>query len=339
MVNYFSLSTIVGGIGYERVLSWLNFSNITSDSSSVRAPCAVHGGNRKDSFCLYKNTLIWRCFSNKCNEIYGSSFFDLIKVTFKCSFGEAVNKFCMEFAVDKSSFLDGDLDDNSKKDALFLSYLRHSTQDSYNITSIKLDTRPCNYFLSSPPLGGGPFDKDLLDFFSVFGECYTDDFGVTRALIPIYDSNNILAGYGARDIRKGIKHRKYLLVGNIAAGDILYNLNKAKNTTSDYIIVVEGFKSVWRLHQYGYDNVVACIGSLMTPHQIRLLIGTLKKMVLFFDSDSAGIQGTIITNNKYNLTLPLIPVISEYDRDPADLTKDEIDKMLGKYRTEHTMLA
>jgi hypothetical protein len=338
MVNYFSLSTIVGGIGYERVLSWLGFSNITSDSSSVRAPCGVHGGDRKDSFCLYKNTLIWRCFSNKCNEIYGSSFFDLIKVIFKCSFGEAVNKFCDEFAVDKTTFLDGDLDDNAKKDALFLNYLKHTTQDIYNITSIKLDTRPCNYFLSSPPLGGGPFSKKTLSFFNV-SEAYTDDFGINRALIPVCDHNGVLAGYSGRDISNKLKQRRYLLIGNITAGNILYNLNIAKNTMSDYIIVVEGFKSVWRLHEYGYNNVVACMGSLLVPHQIRLLIGTLKKIVLFFDIDSAGIQGTIITNNKYNLMLPLIPIISEYDRDPADLTKEEIDKMLSKYRTEHTMLA
>jgi len=234
--------------------------------------------------------------------------------------------------------LDGDLDDNSKKDALFLNYLKHTTHGGYNITSIKLDTRSCNYFLSSPPLGGGPFSEKVLSFFNV-SESYTDDFGINRALIPIYDHSGALAGYTGRDISNKLKHRKYLLIGNITAGDILYNLNVAKNTTSDYIIVVEGFKSVWRLHQYGYDNTVACMGSLMTPHQIRLLIGTLKKIVLFFDSDSPGILGTIITNNKYNLTLPLIPIISDYDRDPADLTKEETDKILGKYRTEHVMLA
>jgi len=218
-----------------------------------------------------------------------------------------------------------------KKDALFLSYLKGLTKKDYNIKNIKLDTKPCSYFLNSPPIGGGPFSKDTLDFFGVSGECYVDKFGVTRALIPIYDSDNVLAGYSARDTRKGIKKRKYLLIGNIASGDILYNLNNAKNSLSDYIIVVEGFKAVWRLHEYQYDNVVCCMGSLLTPNQVKLLIRTLKKVVLFFDPDSAGIQGTIITNNKYGLLLPLIPVISSFNVDPADLTKEEADSLLYQY--------
>ena len=334
MVNYISLSAIVSGIGYSRVLSWLGFSDTINDSSSVRAACVVHGGDRKDSFCLYKNTLVWRCFSNKCNELYGSSFFSLIQAVFKCSFNEALDKFCIEFAVDKSMFYDSDLDENYKKDILFLGYLNHLSKSSYDVTNIKLKTYPCNYFLNVPPEGGGPFSKDVLDFFNVENKCYVDSFGVNRALLPIYHDNGILAGYGARALTK-VDKRKYILVGDIKASDILYNLNNAKNTLSDYIIVVEGFKAVWRLHEYGYDNVVACMGSLLVPHQIRLLISTLKKIVLFFDIDVAGIQGTIITRNKYKLVLPLIPIISEFDGDPADLTKEETDKMLGEYKTKN----
>jgi hypothetical protein len=332
VVNYNNLSSIVSGIGHARVLGWLGFSKITSDSSTVRAACVVHGGDRKDSFCLYKNTLIWRCFSNKCNEIHGSTFFSLVQAIFKCSFGEALSRFCSEFAVDRSLFCDDNIDENSKKDILFRSYIKNFSKKDYNISTIKLDTKPCNYFSLPEPEGGGPFGDDILNFFGV-KKCYIDDFNIGRALIPIYDENNVLAGYGGRATVK-VKQRKYLLTGNMVAGNILYNLNNVKKTLSDYIIVVEGFKSVWRLHEYGYDNAVACMGSLITPHQIRLLIGTLKKIVLFFDPDSAGIQGTIITNNKYSSMIPIIPIISEFDRDPADLTKEEADKLLIKYKSK-----
>ena len=126
MVDYNSLSSIVGGIGHSRVLGWLGFSNIISDGSSIRCPCIVHGGDRKDSFCLYKNTLVWRCFSNKSNELYGSSFFSLVMVIFKCSFNEALVKFRNELAVDKSIFYDNELEEISKKDVSYLNYLNHS---------------------------------------------------------------------------------------------------------------------------------------------------------------------------------------------------------------------
>jgi DNA primase len=229
-------------------------------------------------------------------------------------------------------FCDNNIDENSKKDILFLSYLRHSANTDYQIDKINIDKRPCSYFSLPEPDGGGPFSSDILNFFAA-EKCYTDDFGIDRALIPIYDENNILAGYSGRAMEK-VKHRKYLLTDNMVAGDILYNLNNAKKTLSDYIIIVEGYKAVWRLHEYGYDNVACCMGSLVTPHQIRLLIQTLKKVVLFLDPDSPGIQGTIITNNKYSSMIPIIPIISEFDRDPADLTKEEADKLLIKYKSK-----
>ena len=332
MVNYNNLSSIVSGIGHARVLGWLGFSKITSDSSTVRAACVVHGGDRKDSFCLYKNTLIWRCFSNKCNEIHGSTFFSLVQAVFKCSFGEALSMFCSEFAVDRSLFCDDNIDENSKKDILFLSYLKHSTNNDHQISKINIDKRSCNYFSLSEPDGGGPFSDDILNFFNVSG-CYTDDFGINRALIPIYNENSILVGYSGRATVK-VKQRKYLLTENMIAGDVLYNLNNSKKTLSDYIIVVEGYKAVWRLYEYGYDNIACCMGSLVAPHQIRLLVQTLKKVVLFLDPDPPGIQGTIITNNKYSSIIPIIPIISEFDRDPADLTKKEVDKLLIKYKSK-----
>ena len=138
MVNYNSLSAIVGSIGYDRVLHWLGFSNITSDSGAVRSACVVHGGDRKDSFCLYKNTLVWRCFSNKCNEIHGSSFFSLVQAVLNCSFNEAVQRFCSEFSIDRSAFFEDEMDDNYKKDFLFLNYLKHNTKKDYDIGDIDI---------------------------------------------------------------------------------------------------------------------------------------------------------------------------------------------------------
>lgn len=332
MVNYTNLSSIVSGIGHARVLGWLGFSKITSDSSTVRAPCVVHGGDRKDSFCLYKNTLVWKCFSNKCDEIYGKSFFSLVRAVFKCSFGTAVSMFCSEFAIDRSLFCNDNIDNNSKKDMEFLSCLKHFTNNDYKISKINIDKNPCNYFSLSEPEGGGPFSDDVLNFFNV-SDCYIDDFGINRALIPIYNENNVLVGYSGRATVK-VKQRKYLLTENMIAGSILYNLNNAKKTLSDYIVVVEGYKAVWRLHEYGYDNAVCCMGSLVAPYQIKLLIQTLKKVVLFLDPDSPGIQGTIITNNKYSSMVSIIPIISEFDKDPADLTKEEVDKLLTKYKSK-----
>ena len=93
-IDYISLSNVVSSIGLPTVLSWLGFSNVSEDYNSVRASCAVHGGDRKDSFCMYKNTLVWKCFSRKCEQKYGETFFSLVATVLNCSRAEAIKEFC-----------------------------------------------------------------------------------------------------------------------------------------------------------------------------------------------------------------------------------------------------
>jgi hypothetical protein len=81
LIDYNNLSCIVNGVGLINVLGWLGFSSINDDYNTVRAACKVHGGDRSDSFCMYKNTLVWKCFSKKCEETYGESFFSFFRKT------------------------------------------------------------------------------------------------------------------------------------------------------------------------------------------------------------------------------------------------------------------
>ena len=109
---------------------------------------------------------------------------------------------------------------------------------------------------------------------------------------------------------------------------VLYNLHKAKDT-SKTIIVVEGFKSVWKLHMAGY-NAVACMGSRITPGQQGLLYSHAFEVILLFDGDKAGIKGTMKAIEAMKGKIKLTPLFFPFeDRDPGDLNVEELRELIG----------
>ena len=104
------------------------------------------------------------------------------------------------------------------------------------------------------------------------------------------------------------------------------------------IIVVEGFKSVWRLYEYGIKNVVATIGAGITEGQQLLLCRyALKGIVMMSDNDKAGVDATIKACSALNGKLDIRPVfIQEVDGngkglDPSDLTQQQVYEYLETY--------
>ncbi len=121
---------------------------------------------------------------------------------------------------------------------------------------------------------------------------YYDRFR-NRIIIPIFNENNKVIGFGGRTITN--EEPKYLnspetLVFN--KGSILYGLNCAKDEIkkSGYVILTEGYFDVISAHNHGLLNTVATLGTALTPHQARLLgkYTETKKVCLCMDSDNAG---------------------------------------------------
>ena len=99
-----------------------------------------------------------------------------------------------------------------------------------------------------------------------------------------------------RDVRENISYDfKYVHTEGFDKDKVIYNLNNAKEYIKDKpLIVVEGFKSVWRLHQMGIKNVAAVMGAHITQGQKNLLYSYASNgVVLFFDCDAPGAYGII----------------------------------------------
>ena len=74
----------------------------------------------------------------------------------------------------------------------------------------------------------------------------------------------------------------------------MYGINLAKEGIADSgkVVLVEGYMDVLTAHQYGYDNVVACMGTALTESQVRYISVLSKQCVLALDADIAGSEAT-----------------------------------------------
>lgn len=115
-----------------------------------------------------------------------------------------------------------------------------------------------------------------------------------RVMFPIMDSNSRVIAFGGRVMGEG--EPKYLNSPETKLFDKsrnLYGLNYARRTRADHVILCEGYMDVIALHQAGFANAVASLGTALTEQQVLHLKRTLSTAavaVLSYDSDNAGIK-------------------------------------------------
>ncbi|NLG53675.1 MAG: DNA primase [Clostridiales bacterium] len=114
-----------------------------------------------------------------------------------------------------------------------------------------------------------------------------------RVMFPIIDARGAVIGFGGRVLDDS--QPKYLnspetLIFNKRKN--LFALNIARKSKSDYFILAEGYLDVISLHQEGFGSAVASLGTAITGEQGRLVSRYKKKVVIAYDSDTAGINAS-----------------------------------------------
>ncbi len=110
-----------------------------------------------------------------------------------------------------------------------------------------------------------------------------------RLMFPIIDVRGNVIGFGGRvldDSKPKYLNTSETLIFNKRKN--LFGLNFAKKTKLGYMILVEGNVDVITLHQYGFDNAVASLGTSLTEEHAVLLSRYTDQIVLTYDSDEAG---------------------------------------------------
>ena len=116
-----------------------------------------------------------------------------------------------------------------------------------------------------------------------------------RLMFPIIDVRGNVIGFGGRIIKKDSDAAKYLnspetLIFNKRKN--LFGLNLAKKSKQPFLILVEGNIDVVALHQYGFDNAIASLGTSLTEEQAALMTRYAEQVVLIYDGDKAGQNAT-----------------------------------------------
>ena len=116
-----------------------------------------------------------------------------------------------------------------------------------------------------------------------------------RLMFPIIDVRGNVIGFGGRIIKNDKDAAKYLNSPETAIFNKrknLFGLNLAKKSKQGFLILVEGNIDVVALHQYGFDNAVASLGTSLTEEQAVLLSRYTEQIVLIYDGDEAGQRAT-----------------------------------------------
>ena len=116
-----------------------------------------------------------------------------------------------------------------------------------------------------------------------------------RLMFPIIDVRGNVIAFGGRTLKKDADTAKYLnspetMIFNKRKN--LFGLNLAKKSKENSLILVEGNVDVVALHQHGFDNAVASLGTSLTDEQAALMTRYAEKVILIYDGDKAGQNAT-----------------------------------------------
>ena len=158
-----------------------------------------------------------------------------------------------------------------------------------------------------------------------------------RLMLPVIDVRGDVIGFTSRVMDDSTP--KYLNTPETAIfkkRSILYGLNYAKNTKRPNFILVEGNIDVITLHQAGFDNTVATMGTALTEEHVHILGRYTKELVLCYDNDNAGVDATqraigLLKNSDIAVKVLQLPWRRTED---GQLVKQDADDFIKNYGGE-----
>jgi DNA primase len=148
-----------------------------------------------------------------------------------------------------------------------------------------------------------------------------------RVIFPIRDVSGRVVAFGGRSL--GDSEPKYLNSPETPAyvkGEHLYGLDVARDAIrrEGFSILVEGYLDLIALHQAGFENAVASLGTALTPSQVKLLARYAERVVVSYDGDTAGANAAVksldlFLERGFDVRVVEIP----RGKDPDDFVKDE----------------
>ena len=278
---------------------------------SYKANCPFHE-EKTPSFFVFPDRQSWRCFGGCAS---GGDVFSFVMRAENLEFGEVLRRLAQQTGVALPRRERQDEQQNvsqineaarsyfqrqlaSAQGSQARDYLEQRGLDRENIEKFELGLSPPDGESLNNHLLHQGFSAEHLVLAGVVraGEDGRHrDLFRDRLMMPIRNGQGELSGFGARTL--GEAEPKYLNSPRSAVfdkGRILYGLHLAKEAAIQRgIVVVEGYMDAISAHQHGFSNVVACMGTALTEHQVAEIRRLTHRVTMALDPDAAGRQATL----------------------------------------------
>lgn len=258
-----SINKIRVELSMQAILENYGITSLQRKGDSLFGCCPIHHGDNPNAFHVNLKKNLWNCFTRH----HGGDTLSFIMQYENVGFKEAAQ--IAERIISSSQ------------------NIKIKSQSGNSIDEFKSNS-PLRFALNLNPnhkyLRQRGLTRDTIEYFGI-GFC---DSGIMKGkiAIPIHNENGSLLAYCGRSTND--EKPKYKFPKCFYKSLVLYNLHRIKSLNSSPLILVEGFFDVFKLHQAGFPNVIALMGSSLSQQQTELLLSLQKKLILLLDGDKAG---------------------------------------------------
>lgn len=260
--NYTSSSNIERNI--RELFDNYNIHVHSEGMNEVNIFCPFHKNLHSPAFYINIKTGLWQCFNPSCGK----------KGNFRQLYKQVTGKpFTKDIKLDHQA-----LQNTIDRD---LSY-EEGEKDQLNISDVEIDYEDEESLSNLITLVERGLEYNTLETFEV-GYSKAKE----RVVIPVRDAQYKLVGFIGRAV-KSEQEPRYLYNKGFKRADVLFNIQNAKAYNS--CIIVEGSIDAMFIHQAGFPNVVATLGSRVSEYQYKLMRRYFDSIIIFSDNDAAGEQ-------------------------------------------------
>jgi DNA primase len=232
--------------------------------NEVNIFCPFHKNLHSPAFYINIKTGLWQCFNPSCGK----------KGNFRQLYKQVTGKpFTKDIKLDHQA-----LQNTIDRDLAY----EEGEKEPLNISDVEIDYDNQDMLSNLITLAERGLEYETLETFEV-GYSMPKE----RVVIPVRDAQYKLVGFIGRAI-KSEQEPRYLYNKGFKRADVLFNIQNAKAYNS--CIIVEGSIDAMFIHQAGFPNVVATLGSRVSEYQYKLMRRYFDSITIFSDNDAAGEQ-------------------------------------------------
>ncbi len=327
-----------------------NYIELKKSGANYKARCPFHN-EETPSFVVSPAKQIYHCFG--CGA--GGDAISFVMEYEKLSYPEALEKLANDFNIPltytKNNF---DKKDERKVLEQINIFYKRCFNDKEKAKSYLIDRGVYSSSREKFEIGYAPSSEKVIsflkeNFLSEEDSVKTGILGVgeqgriyarltKRITFPIFSPNGKIVGFGGRTISNHpAKYINSPQTPFFNKSKLLYGYHLARENIlrKNRIIITEGYLDVVMLHQAGFDESVATLGTALTKEHLPLLRRGEPQIVLSYDGDSAGISAALKASKMLSISsMNGGVVIFDGGQDPADMVKsgkiDELNSLFNR---------